>query len=143
MARNSSPLEVIRKALDSRFVNVEREAVDRWTVRHGSTRVFISVGGPSKAYTVINLYAPVLTGVHDSPELYRWVALLANDYVFGHVHLEKWDNGTLVLGLAHRLLGDYLDEAEIYSAVECLGTSADDLDDILQPRFGGSRLHEE
>ena len=142
MVQRMGHTEVINKVFRSQFDNVEPEGMDRWSIRLGSTRVYIQVR-ETESFIIINLFAPVLTGVRDTEELYQWVALHANDYVFGHVHLERWDDGTLVIGLTHRLLGDFLDEAEIYYAVKGLGESADDLDDGLQPRFGGSRLHED
>ena len=41
--------------------------------------------------------------------------------------------------LDHTLLGDYIDPAELVSAVNAVMSSADELDEIVHDRFGGKR----
>jgi len=41
----------------------------------------------------------------------------------------------------HSLLGDRLDADELVNAVEAVGAMANQLDDELQPRFGGRKFN--
>ncbi len=92
--------------------------------------------------TLVRVAAPVLWAVPPSPELYEWVATKGGDYLFGHVAAaeDPEEPGTLFLVMTHTLLGDYLDEPELATAMFGVLTVADDLDDELQARFGGKRL---
>lgn len=92
--------------------------------------------------TVIRLAAPILWAVPPTPELFEWVAREGGDFLFGHViATEDADTpDTVFLLMTHTLLGDYLDEPELASAMFGVLTAADELDDELQEKFGGKRL---
>jgi hypothetical protein len=112
-----------------------------------STQVNISVqpwgtnsdGDPS---SLVQISSPILWGADPSPELYEWVAREGGNFFFGHVsaHDDLSSPGKLFLVMTHTLLGDYLDEGELSSAMYAVLGSADKLDDELQGRFGGKRL---
>ena len=117
-----------------------------WTFRTGSARVFVRVReqtGEDSSRTLVELTAPVLFGVTPSAELWEYVALSADNWVFGHLWAAKQDEDDVTLLLSHRLLGDYLDPEELKSAVAGLAISAEEIDDQLADRFGGRRFHEE
>lgn len=114
-----------------------------FTLRHGSCRVFVSVWQhDDDTPIVISIHAPLLADVEPSPELFKHVALHADDNVWGHLHANETD-GKITLGFSHMLLGDYLDEQELVLAVGAVLGTADELDDELQKLFGGRRFHEE
>ena len=101
--------------------------------------------GPGKdgnPRTLVRIGAPILFGVKPSPALYEWIARNGGTYYFGHVGAvdDKSEPGALFLYMSHTLLGDYLDEEELASAMWGVLGSADDLDDELQKRFGGKRF---
>jgi hypothetical protein len=125
---------------------VEMTPEGGWTFRVESTRVFISTaeqaaqGGDTR--TLVNISAPVVMDARLSPDLYEYVALHADDYLFGHLHVAPTESGQGHLLMSHTLLGDHLDEPEFRDALVGLAGTAETLDDQLAPRFGGHRIHE-
>jgi len=93
--------------------------------------------------TLVVISAMILHGVKPTPALYEWVARQGGSRWFGHV--EVYDDeqpGTVHLIMSHTLLGDYLDERELDTAIGSVLLSADEWDDELQTTFGGKRLFE-
>jgi hypothetical protein len=95
--------------------------------------------------TLVRITSPILRGVKPSPALYEWIAREGGQYFFGHVVAldDTEEPGKLFLLMSHTLLGDYLDEEEVASAMWGVLGSADNLDDELQQRFGGKRWIDE
>jgi hypothetical protein len=121
---------------------VEIDSEHRWRVLTGSTRVFVdviaSVSGVD--FAIVRMVAPILHDVPLSAELYEYVALNADNGNFGSLGL--WpdeEKKTALLLVRHSLLADYLDKEELLQAVYAVGSAADELDDQLQERFGGTR----
>lgn len=112
-----------------------------------STRVNIAVqewgtnkdGDPA---SLVRISCPILWEVNPSPGLYEWIAREGGNFFFGHVtaHEDSTSAGKLFLVMSHTLLGDYLDEEELSSAMWAILGSADKLDDELKGKFGGKRL---
>jgi hypothetical protein len=111
-----------------------------------STQVHIRIidWGTSKdgvPRTLVRISSPVLRGVQPTQALYEYLAREAPRMWFGNIAV--WDDeespGMLSLTLGHTLLGDYLDEEELSAAMFGVLGSADELDDVLQKRFGGKR----
>lgn len=92
--------------------------------------------------SLVRVAAPILWGVRPSAELYEWVAREGGGYLFGHVVVfDDGENpGSVFLLMTHTLLGDFLDEEELSAAMWGVLSTADNLDDELQQRFGGKRL---
>ena len=111
-----------------------------------STQVNLSVAdwGVSKdgePRALVRISSPILWSVQPTPELYEWIAREGGIYYFGHVTAadDIRDAGKVFLAISHTLLGDYLDEEELASAMYGVLNTANDLDDQLQKRFGGKR----
>ena len=111
-----------------------------------STQVSISVSdwGPGRdgePRSLVNLSSPILWAVPKTPELFEWVAREGGRYYFGHVMAadDVRESGRIFLSMNHTLLGDYIDEEELASALYAVLNTADQLDDELQKRFGGKR----
>ena len=112
-----------------------------------STRVNINVrdwgknkdGDPT---SLVQISCPVLWEVNPSPDLFKWIATEGGHFYFGHVtcYDDSSSPGKLFLTMQHTLLGDYLDEEELSSAMYAILGSADKLDDELKGKFGGKRL---
>lgn len=112
-----------------------------------STRVNIGVqewgtnkdGDPA---SLVRISCPILWEVDPSPGLFEWIAKEGGNFFFGHVsaHDDTSAPGKLFLMTSHTLLGDYLDEEELSSAMYAMLGTADKLDDELKQRFGGKRL---
>ena len=110
-----------------------------------STRINVSVTdwGTNKdgdPCSLVQLSAPILWEVDPSPALFEFIA--RQSYYFGHItaHDDSSAPGKLFLLMSHTLLGDYLDEEELSSALYAILGTADKLDDELKGQFGGKRL---
>ena len=111
-----------------------------------STQVHIRIidwgkGKDGEPRSLVRVSSPILRGVKPAPALYEYIAREAPRLWFGNIAV--WDDeespGMVSLTLGHTLLGDYLDEEELRSAMFGVLNSADELDDVLQKRFGGKR----
>jgi hypothetical protein len=91
--------------------------------------------------SLVRISCPIVRGVKPTPTLYEYLAREAPRLWFGTIRV--WDDevtpGMLTLTLGHTLLGDFLDEEELASAMDNVLGSANELDDVLQKRFGGKR----
>ena len=120
------------------------EVTDKGMVRFrwGSTQVQVESLPFGDEESVVFISIPFLYYLEPSPELFRYVALHADDWYFGHLSLTERE-GKFTLWLTHSLLGDYLDVEELKTAVAAMSRTADELDDELKQRFGGDRYHED
>lgn len=115
-----------------------------FSIPFGSTQVTVQVAAhPDAQATVVIVSASMLFYVPLVPELYRHVAIHADDWWFGHLFLVESADGTTGTVVArHLMLGDYLDKAELTYAVIGVGSSADRVDDELRTQFGGKRYED-
>jgi hypothetical protein len=124
----------------AKLVRFEVRENGSMTFRNGSSRFFISLVEHQKAVT-IHIFCPLVLNVPASNELFRYVALHADDYTFGHLSVSETDDGHRI-DLTHVLLGDFLDEEELTWSVGAMAGTADDIDDKLAAQFGGHVFHE-
>lgn len=135
--------DVVKRTLMDEFTQVEISDSSGFTLRHESARVFISCVKPEGQFGVVHIEAPLLFDVPESPELFEFIALHADDYVFGHLSASRSGDHSLVIVFSHSLLGDYLDDDELIRAVTAVLGVGNELDDTLQRQFGGFRFHED
>jgi hypothetical protein len=117
-----------------RDVNEWGEINFRW----GSAHVFVRCSSFGDDESVVFISIPLLYYLQPSPDLFRYVAMHADDWYFGHLSVSEKE-GKLTLWLTHSLLGDYLDVEELKTAVATMAKTADRLDDELKAKFGGER----
>jgi len=134
--------EKVRQILTQKF-NVGVDSDGDYTVAYESAQGWIRVLPISDdgEKTVVRVEAPLLFGVKETDELYKYVAIHTDDYMFGHLSLAATPDGMMVM-FVHTLLGNYLDEEELLAAVIGVVGSGNDLDDKLQGMFGGRRYSE-
>lgn len=139
--------ERVRQILTSELSGVVVDEAGDFSIQNESTAVFVRCeeqdfdNGESR--TMINVLAPVVFGAPPSPQLFEYLALESNQYLFGHLVGLRNDDGSISVFLEYRLLGDYLDAEELLNAVWAIALSANDLDDEVKSRFGGERLNED
>lgn len=139
----AAALARVQQYLTQNFGSVNIDANGSYSMRHGSSRIFVRVQTQDEIdWTLVSLSIPLLLRVKETPAVFEYVSLHADDYIFGHLSVTRTDEG-LVLFLNHSLLGDYLDEEELCRAVAFMLGSADNLDDELEAQFGGDRYHED
>ena len=101
-------------------------------------------GADAEPGTVALITAPILRDVSPSPELFEWVARHGGSRWFGHVEVHQiQDSENVNLVFSHTLLGDYLDQPELETAMWGILSVADRWDDELQEKFGGKRASDE
>jgi hypothetical protein len=122
-------------------VNIDKDG--DFSLRHGSARIFVrTLTREEVDFTWVSLDIPLLSGVKETPEVFEYIALHADDYMFGHLNAVRTDDGLRIF-VSHALLGDYLDEQELLRAVGAMLGTAEDLDDELKTQFGGQRFYED
>jgi hypothetical protein len=90
--------------------------------------------------SLVRIWAPLGRDVPATPELFRWAATEGQNKWFGSVTVvEGKDGGPCFVMFDHALLGDFIDPAEVVSAVYAIMSTGDELDDIVHDRFGGKR----
>jgi len=110
--------------------------------RWGSAHLYVECLAWGEEESLVYISVPVLFGLKPSPELYRYVALHADDWYFGHLCLTESDEQAK-LWLTHTLLGDYLDVEELKTTLATMSRTADKIDDELKAKLGGDRAHED
>lgn len=131
----------VRAVLQERFSGAQLDEDGDWWVPFGSARLYIHVEDFGSRHTVVRLTTSVLAGVKLTADLYKWAATEGQRQFFGSVMVHTFADGTHSLLCGHSLLGDLLDADELVNAVEEVGAMADQLDDELQPRFGGRKFN--
>jgi hypothetical protein len=133
----------VQQMLVKEFTSVE-VTESGFSLRHESARAFIRcVQLDSDASTIIIIEAPILFSVPASPELFKFIALHADDYHFGHLSASGSDEQSVMVMFSHSLHGDFLDEPELSEAVLAVLGIGNDLDDDMQRQFGGKRFHDD
>lgn len=133
----------VQRYLTQNFSDVTIDRDGDFSLRNGSSRIFIRTWTREEVdWTVVNLEVPLLLDVKETPEVFEYIALHADDYIFGHLNAIRTDDGLRIF-LNHGLLGDYLDEEELARAVGAMLGVADEIDDELKAQFGGRRFYED
>ena len=104
-----------------------------FVLRRGSADVHVSVAAlEDKA--VVAVFSWVATGVTPSEELYRYLLTENANFVFGGFGLTT-DNTVIY---QHTVIGDAIDKEQLRASVRAVAGVADDYDDQITSRFGGT-----
>jgi len=104
-----------------------------FVLRRGSADVHVSVAALADR-AVVAVFSWVATGVTPSEELYRYLLTENANFVFGGFGLTT-DNTVIY---QHSVLGDSIDKEQLRASVRAVAGVADDYDDQITSRFGGS-----
>ena len=136
----------VQSTLTDTFPEVRVDSDGDFVIPYDSAVIFVRCqeqGEGDSRRTLVQIFAYVLNDVSRSPELFEFVAMNADNWVFGHIFTAPIQGGELVrVIMRHTLLGDYLDAEELRAAVVGMVVSADRLDDEMQAKFGGTRSRE-
>lgn len=145
MATVEATTQKVQRILVEEFNDVRLHKNGGFVLEVGSTAAFVQVhewtpdkdGNPR---SLVYIWAPLGRDVKPSPELYHWAAVDGQQMRFGTVSvIDNAEAGTCFVQFDQTLLGDYLDPAELVTAVNAVLFTADDLDEIVHDRFGGKR----
>lgn len=135
----------IQRILVGEFNDVRLTKNGGFSVPLGSTTAFVeptdwapdSDGSPR---SIVRIWAPLGRDVPPTPELFRWAATEGQSKWFGSVTVVEGEEGkNAFVMFDHTLLGDFVDPAEVSTAVRAIISTADELDDIVHDKFGGKR----
>src|SRR5262245_2483439 len=123
-----------------------RKVEDRlYVVKQGSSYVMISVipTGPKSGQTdkaVVRVVSQVVSGVNPEPSLFRQLLILNGQLRFGAFAYVP--EGNLILFTHSILGGQQMDEREVVATVHDVALVADEYDDRIVARYGGSRMQD-
>lgn len=112
-----------------------------FTFPHESTRVFVGVAPLADDFSIVDIHAVTNFEVPVSEELFKFLLKASSGTAFGHIEIAEKDGKALVV-FAHRVMGDFLQEDELRSALSCVALTGNKLDDEIQQRFGGKRFQD-
>ncbi|UCE37956.1 MAG: YbjN domain-containing protein [Thermoplasmata archaeon] len=141
MTEELKTLEGLREKVESFLRNKElsyevRPEGDFW-LRQGSTLVVISPNQWEER-TLVRLASPVAINVTDvSPELTKYLVEMNHQLLFGKFAL---DTEGKTIWYEHVLLGDFLNEEELFVGLAAVALTADDFDEKVSEMAGGKRV---
>jgi hypothetical protein len=104
-----------------------------FVLRRGSADVRVAVAALGDE-AVVAVFSWVATGVTPSEELYRYLLTENANFVFGGFGLNP-DNTVIY---QHTIVGDTVDKQQLKASVRAVASAADDYDDQITSRFGGT-----
>ena len=145
MATVEATTQKVQRILVDGFNDVRLRKNGGFLLEAGSTAAFVDVDPWSPDHegnprSLVSISAPLGRDVKPTPELFQWAAVDGQQFRLGSVSVMVLpDKDTVFVQFQHTLLGDYLDPAELITAVSAVMWTADDLDEIVHDRFGGKR----
>lgn len=133
--------EKVQRYLVDLFGGAQVDRDGDFTIRHGSTQVWVSVTPFHEANTAVRVFSVTNVDVPPSPELFHFVATRGS-YPFGHLRCSEQD-GKVAIYFGHTLLGEFLDPDEFKVALFFVAGFGDGLDDEIKAKFGGRLFHDE
>ena len=111
-------------------------------VTNGSATLFIN---SHDSYGVrgilVTMNSPLVHKLSMTNELLRWVAVEGHAHDIGGIYVvPSGDTGSCEVWLGHSVVGHDLDSGGILATVYRMLVLADDLDDKIRDRFGGTRF---
>lgn len=104
-----------------------------------SARVFVCPRVWVDDRTIVRIFAITNVALPLTPALTSWLVRTNFRLTFGHF---AYDAETQRVWFIHNLLGDFLDEDELVTAVQMVAQQADEHDDVIRDVFGGRRFIE-
>lgn len=103
-----------------------------FAIPHGPTAVFL-VLSEVDGRPVLEIWAPVLSAVALTPDLFRYA--VETSFLFGRLCVARTGEGTGQLQLAHAMLADPIDDAILVPVLGTVANTAADLAATLPDRF--------
>jgi hypothetical protein len=122
--------------------SVQLDADGALSFPYENMRVFVNVRAWGESSTVVVVFAVTNIELPPAPELYEFVALHTDDWMFGHLVMNVVD-GQAMVGFSHSLLGDRLDPEELQAAVAAVAVASNEIGNTIKGQFGGKLPSEE
>lgn len=125
---------------------VEIDKDGDFVVRKNSAVVFVRTSeGFGDNGTLVEFTCPLLVGVSLTPDVYKWVATIGQQFRIGgcSVWIDNDDPTKGEIMYEYSIIGDDIDESELMAGVYATLFTCDDLDNQLRDMFGGELFGEE
>lgn len=91
--------------------------------------------------TIIEVVSAMVVNVPLTPELYKWVATIGQNFLLGGVVIKPTDDDKLCrIFFRYAITGVDVDESELANAVGVVGDVAEQFNAEIHEKFGGERL---
>jgi Putative bacterial sensory transduction regulator len=127
--------------LEASFGGVRRDDDGDFVIHHGSAQTHLRPLELPGGGTAVRVWSITNVGVRVDPELTRFLLTENRRLAFGGFGLDEARRSVV---FAHSLIGDAdsLARSELEAAVGAVATTADEYDDEIKARFGGSLFAE-
>ena len=141
MATVAEVQKKVHNILTSEFGTVTTDKEGAFRFPYESTVVNVRVEDFGGNETLVKLDGLIALDSKSGAAVYEWCNEQNGSIAFGTVvHMESGKNNLTIL--KHAILGDFLDPAELLTALRGVVFLADDLDDKFISRFGGKRYED-
>jgi hypothetical protein len=140
---DSEAVAILRETIEDHLREItgsaETDADGDFVVRQGSATVWVRPLDWSEGRTIVRVWSNTNVGVRIDGELTRFLVTENMRFAFGGFGLDE-DRATVTF--VYTLLGDFMQRSELGVAVRTVAATADEYDDRIRERFGGSLSRE-
>jgi len=131
--------EKTRDHLNSLFGEVNVKSIGSLLVlQEGSTFVYVRTMPIGEKKSVVEVFSYVVMDVPVTQELMLFLLARNLKLVLGGFALSVDEGGKGTVVLSHSILGNSMDREQLYGSVSAVARVADDIDDQIVGKFGGS-----
>lgn len=128
----------IQRMLTNRFGSVRIDKDGDFIVKNESAVVFVGVRLWRDEDVIVSFRCPLIRDVEITDALCRWVAIEGQNYFLGSCRINPDADGkTGWVYFRTNILGNDLDESELFESLDAVALTSNSLDDELFQNFGG------
>lgn len=128
----------IQRLLTNRFGSVRIDKDGDFVVTNQSAVVFVGVRMWGDEDIIVSIRCPLIVDVEITDALCRWVAIDGQEYMLGSCWINPASDGkTGWVYFRTNILGNDLDESELFQSLDAVAFTGNSLDDELFQKFGG------
>lgn len=138
MAKVDDVKAKIQRMLTNRFGSVRIDKDGDFIVKNESAVVFVGVRLWRDEDVIVSFRCPLIRDVEITDALCRWVAIEGQNYILGSCRINPDADGkTGWVYFRTSILGNDLDESELFESLDAVALTSNRLDDELFQKFGG------
>jgi hypothetical protein len=138
MAKVDDVKAKIQRMLTNRFGSVRIDKDGDFIVKNESAVVFVGVRLWRDEDVIVSFRCPLIRDVEITDALCRWVAIEGQNYILGSCRINPDADGkTGWVYFRTSILGNDLDESELFESLDAVALTSNSLDDELFQKFGG------
>lgn len=132
--------KTLEKDLQEIFGSYRVDKDGDFMIDHDGTMTWIRPVPWAEDQTIVRIWSITNVGVRVDPELTKFLVTENGKVVFGGFSLDESKPAVL---FAHTLLGDFLQKKELEVAIAAVVVTANQYDDMIKERFGGTKFTEQ